>query len=308
MYCSLCGSALIGDARFCTRCGRDEYGTLWLVSARSQEASGEPAPGRPAYMRDLPDSVRLTSAWGRLGGNLLEGLLMVVTLFVGWFVWSIILWGRGQTPAKQLLGKRVLRRNSPTPAGRGRMVVREVLCKGLIGVLSNLTLVGFVVYFWLLWDSDRQELWDKMVGTVVVNDPENALDPRRSWSTCGTGERGVNRLTLAAVLLKSRCARRHRVPAPGPHDPDRVDRARRRLPARGPDLAPPGCRARPRPGDPRVPALPPERRHGRARLAPLPYLAGHGYACIRVDQRGTGESDGILEDEYPPQEQSDASR
>ena len=136
-------------------------------------------------MRDLPDSVRLTSAWGRLGGNLLEGLLTVVTLFVGWFVSSIILWGRGQTPAKQLLGKRVLRRDSPTPAGRGRMVVREVLCKGLIGVLSNLTLVGFVVYFWLLWDSDRQELWDKMVGTVVVNDPENALDPRGSWSTVG---------------------------------------------------------------------------------------------------------------------------
>ena len=38
----------------------------------------------------------------------------------------------------------------------------------------------------------------------------------------------------------------------------------------------------------------------------FPYLAGHGYACVRVDQRGTGESDGILEDEYLPQEQSDA--
>jgi uncharacterized protein len=38
----------------------------------------------------------------------------------------------------------------------------------------------------------------------------------------------------------------------------------------------------------------------------FPYLAGHGFACIRVDQRGTGESDGVLEDEYLPQEQSDA--
>jgi uncharacterized RDD family membrane protein YckC len=100
---------------------------------------------------------------------------------VGWIVWSVIVWGRGQTPAKQLLGKRVLRRDSLTPAGRGRMFVRELLCKGLIGVFSNLTLVGFVVYFWLLWDSNRQELWDKMAETIVVNDPENALDPRRSW-------------------------------------------------------------------------------------------------------------------------------
>ncbi|HEY2764908.1 MAG TPA: CocE/NonD family hydrolase [Pseudonocardiaceae bacterium] len=37
-----------------------------------------------------------------------------------------------------------------------------------------------------------------------------------------------------------------------------------------------------------------------------PYLAGHGYACIRVDLRGTGESEGVLTDEYLEQEQVDA--
>lgn len=36
-----------------------------------------------------------------------------------------------------------------------------------------------------------------------------------------------------------------------------------------------------------------------------PYLAGHGYACVRVDMRGSGESDGILYDEYLKQEQDD---
>lgn len=37
-----------------------------------------------------------------------------------------------------------------------------------------------------------------------------------------------------------------------------------------------------------------------------PYFAGHGYASIRVDLRGSGDSDGILYDEYLPQEQEDA--
>lgn len=37
-----------------------------------------------------------------------------------------------------------------------------------------------------------------------------------------------------------------------------------------------------------------------------PYLAGHGYACVRVDMRGTGDADGILYDEYLQQEQDDA--
>lgn len=37
-----------------------------------------------------------------------------------------------------------------------------------------------------------------------------------------------------------------------------------------------------------------------------PYFAGHGYAGIRVDLRGSGESDDVLRDEYLPQEQEDA--
>src|SRR3954468_9719071 len=36
------------------------------------------------------------------------------------------------------------------------------------------------------------------------------------------------------------------------------------------------------------------------------YFAGHGYASVRVDMRGSGDSDGLLLDEYLPQEQSDA--
>ena len=37
-----------------------------------------------------------------------------------------------------------------------------------------------------------------------------------------------------------------------------------------------------------------------------PYLAGHGYACIRVDMRGSGDSDGVIVDEYRPKEHEDA--
>ena len=37
-----------------------------------------------------------------------------------------------------------------------------------------------------------------------------------------------------------------------------------------------------------------------------PYLAQRGYACIRVDIRGNGDSDGVMEDEYTQQELDDA--
>jgi uncharacterized protein len=36
-----------------------------------------------------------------------------------------------------------------------------------------------------------------------------------------------------------------------------------------------------------------------------PYVAGHGYACVRVDLRGSGDSQGVLVDEYLHQELDD---
>ncbi len=42
-----------------------------------------------------------------------------------------------------------------------------------------------------------------------------------------------------------------------------------------------------------------QRRHG--------YLAAHGYGCVRVDRRGSGDSEGIYDDEYSPQELADGA-
>ena len=37
-----------------------------------------------------------------------------------------------------------------------------------------------------------------------------------------------------------------------------------------------------------------------------PYFASHGYACLRVDMRGNGDSEGLMRDEYSAQELADA--
>jgi putative CocE/NonD family hydrolase len=54
--------------------------------------------------------------------------------------------------------------------------------------------------------------------------------------------------------------------------------------------------------------LPYRKRDGTAWRDALthPWFAGHGYAAVRVDLRGSGESDGLLLDEYLKQEQDDA--
>ncbi|GIT53949.1 MAG: hypothetical protein Ct9H300mP16_11090 [Pseudomonadota bacterium] len=54
--------------------------------------------------------------------------------------------------------------------------------------------------------------------------------------------------------------------------------------------------------------LPYRKRDGTSERDALthPYYAGHGYACVRVDMRGAGDSEGILEDEYLKVEQDNA--
>ncbi|MEH0443621.1 RDD family protein [Streptomyces sp. B21-102] len=109
----------------------------------------------------------------RFGGYLLEYLLVICTLGIGWLIWAFMIFGGGQTPAKQLLHMRVISIQQAHTAGWWRMFFREFIAKTLIFFVS----VFLIPYFWLLWDRNRQELWDKMATTLVVSDPADRLRP-----------------------------------------------------------------------------------------------------------------------------------
>ena len=51
---------------------------------------------------------QLASPQARLGSFLLEIGLMIVTLFIGWVIWSFFTWQTGQTPAKRILKQAVV--------------------------------------------------------------------------------------------------------------------------------------------------------------------------------------------------------
>ena len=115
----------------------------------------------------------LTSKGKRFGGWLLDGLLVLVTLVIGWLIWSIVIWERGQSPAKSILGMRVMRLDTGRPAGRGQMALRELVGKVLLGFVPAYTLVSAI---FVLVDPRRQGLWDKIASTVVVDDPNNVFN------------------------------------------------------------------------------------------------------------------------------------
>ena len=106
----------------------------------------------------------------RLAAALLEAVLLVVTVFIGWMVWSILIWPDGLTPAKQLLGLRVMNVENRQPATGGQMAIREIVGKGVIGLftcgIGPFLLSGIMI---LLHDS-RQGLWDRIAKTAVIED------------------------------------------------------------------------------------------------------------------------------------------
>lgn len=144
-----------------------------------QPPTGGQACGYCGQVWGLPNGIVLSSAARRFGGYLLEGLLILCTLVIGWIIWTLVVWAQGQTPAKQILGMRVVRLDKRTYAGWGRMFLRDFVGKLIVGVVASLIpFIGNVIAScWLLWDKDRQELWDKIAGTVVVNDPQRRLLP-----------------------------------------------------------------------------------------------------------------------------------
>ena len=112
----------------------------------------------------------LTSRGRRFLSYLLEIVLIIVTLVIGWVVWWVIVWGRGQTPAKQLMGMRCVLADSGVAASYGAMALRELVGKMLLANVTCgiTTLVGAIQ---ILTDESRQALWDRIAGTVVVDDP-----------------------------------------------------------------------------------------------------------------------------------------
>ena len=65
--------------------------------------------------------IRRFTAW------VLELVLISGTAYIGWFIWSLITWGKGQTPAQNLLKIISINETTGAPAKRPQMFIRFFL-------------------------------------------------------------------------------------------------------------------------------------------------------------------------------------
>lgn len=89
------------------------------------------------------------------------GALLGFGLFVAYVIWALVLFARGTTPGKNLLGMRVIKEDGRN-AGFLTMLIRETIGKAISGLVLAL---GFL---WILFDDGNQGWHDKLMSTYVI--------------------------------------------------------------------------------------------------------------------------------------------
>jgi uncharacterized RDD family membrane protein YckC len=121
----------------------------------------------------IPAGTQVASVGRRIGAWFLSILLLIVTLVIGYVIWGLIAWGKGTTPALQVLGMKVWRVDQPGVPGWGRMALREVVGRIVEGILGAITqIISFVLF---VSSDKRQALHDMIASTTVLHDPNKVL-------------------------------------------------------------------------------------------------------------------------------------
>ena len=115
-------------------------------------------------------AAELASPGARLGSHLLEALLAIFTLGIGWLIWSFVIWGQGTTPGHKILKQYIVNEKTGKDFTWGQMFVREFLIKGLLVPLLSAFSFGIVylVDSLMVTRDDRKTLHDRICGSIVV--------------------------------------------------------------------------------------------------------------------------------------------
>ncbi|HWH31043.1 MAG TPA: RDD family protein [Egibacteraceae bacterium] len=98
--------------------------------------------------------------------SLLDTLLSVLTLGIGWLVWAAITAADGATPGKRLLRMQVVDVQTRRPVSWAKYV----FLRGMVGqLILNVPLLGWILFFMPLWDERNQSVGAKLSNTVVVD-------------------------------------------------------------------------------------------------------------------------------------------
>ena len=161
MVCPNCGKDVGLEGVFCN----------WCTGFVPRVGVGHKAGVARRWFAAVIDPALVIVAW--LVGSAILGSVIgagagLFLVFAALVVLYLVLFARGQTFGKRLMGLQVVKRVDGSNPGVGVMLLREVIGK----VVSALFLgIGF---FWAIIDRDTQAWHDKIASTVVIRPAASA--------------------------------------------------------------------------------------------------------------------------------------
>jgi uncharacterized RDD family membrane protein YckC len=113
---------------------------------------------------------QLATPGARLGAYLLDLALFILTLGVGWLIWSFFTWQRGQTPAKSILRQVIVDDETLQPFTWVKMMLREFAVKGVAGGIASTGSNGitWVIDSLFIFRQDRKTVHDMILSSKVI--------------------------------------------------------------------------------------------------------------------------------------------
>jgi peptide/nickel transport system ATP-binding protein len=143
------------------------------------------------FAKNTQPGVYLADPSRRLRSFLLDSILTVVTLGIGWIVWAIALNLKtpGVTPAKRIMRMRVVDAKTYAPLTLVQMILRRAIIGGIAGdavilaafligglwnIFGSIILVAIVARYQIRNDRNRN-VWDMASGSMVVFDKYDTM-------------------------------------------------------------------------------------------------------------------------------------
>ena len=120
---------------------------------------------------------RLATPQSRLIALLIDALIFGLGFGVVWLIWFGYLADRGTTPGHHLMGQVIVEADTGESFGWKKMVVREILIKGVLHWIlgSFLFMINYVVDGAFIFTKKERTIHDMMVGSQVIQRSDKTI-------------------------------------------------------------------------------------------------------------------------------------
>ncbi len=137
------------------------------------------------------DKMKLAPLSNRFGCSLLGFILRPITFQIGYLIWSIVLWQKGDTPNKKIVGLKIISSETLKPISAKHLAIRQIgipLAFPLLGLLNvaialllnlgpifsqfmgaSIFMIWILDKLWIFKGDKKQRLTDVWCKTYVIN-------------------------------------------------------------------------------------------------------------------------------------------